>query len=148
VGGQYNFVAMAHAIPGGRSVLMLRSTHTRRGKATSNILWNYGYTTIPRHLRDVYVTEYGIADLRGKSDEDCVIAMLRITDARFQDELCRRAKQAGKLRAGLASQYAGAAGTGARTAARARLVHPVSVWIGFRCARAAVAASPEETAAS
>jgi acyl-CoA hydrolase len=102
VGGQYNFVAMAHAIPGGRSVLMLRSTHTRRGKATSNILWNYGYTTIPRHLRDVYVTEYGIADLRGKSDEDCVTAMLRITDARFQDELCRRAKQAGKLRGGFA----------------------------------------------
>ena len=33
-----------------------------------NILWNYGHT-IPRHLRDIYVTEYGIADLRGKSDE-------------------------------------------------------------------------------
>ncbi len=100
VGGQYNFVAMAHAIPGGRSVLMLRSTRTHRGDTSSNILWNYGHTTIPRHLRDVYVTEYGIADLRGKSDEDCVMAMLRITDSRFQDELCRRAKAAGKLQNG------------------------------------------------
>ena len=27
-------------------------------------------TTIPRHLRDVFVTECGIADLRGKSDQD------------------------------------------------------------------------------
>ena len=29
VGGQYNFVAMAHAIAGGRSVLLLRATRTR-----------------------------------------------------------------------------------------------------------------------
>jgi acyl-CoA hydrolase len=98
VGGQYNFVAMAHAIPGGRSVLMLRSTRTRQGETTSNILWNYGHTTIPRHLRDIYVTEYGIADLRGKSDEECVLAMLAVSDTRFQDDLCHRAKAAGKLR--------------------------------------------------
>jgi acyl-CoA hydrolase len=106
VGGQYNFVAMAHAIPGGRSVLMLRSTRTRRSKTTSNILWNYGHTTIPRHLRDIYVTEYGIADLRGKSDEECVLAMLAVSDARFQDDLCNRAKAAGKLRADFALPHA------------------------------------------
>ncbi len=98
VGGQYNFVAMAHALAGGRSVLMLRSTRTHAGKLESNILWNYGHTTIPRHLRDIYVTEYGIADLRGKSDEDCIIAMLAITDARFQGQLAAQAKAAGKLR--------------------------------------------------
>src|SRR4029077_3110826 len=77
---------------------MPRSTTTRRGETTSNILWNYGHTTIPRHLRDIYVTEYGIADLRGKSDEECVLAMLAVSDARFQDDLCNRAKAAGKLR--------------------------------------------------
>ena len=98
VGGQYNFVAMAHALNDGRSALMLRSTRVHKGKLDSNILWNYGYTTIPRHLRDIYVTEYGTADLRGKSDEDCVIAMLAIADARFQGELAARAKAAGKLR--------------------------------------------------
>ncbi len=102
VGGQYNFVAMAHALDGGRSVLMLRSTRTSRGKVRSNILWNYGHTTIPRHLRDLYVTEYGIADLRGKSDEDCIVAMLSICDARFQNDLTARAKAAGKLRADFA----------------------------------------------
>jgi len=78
---------------------MLRSTRTRRGRTESNILWNYGHTTIPRHLRDIFVTEYGIADLRGKSDEQCVLAMLAVTDARFQDELAARARAAGKLRA-------------------------------------------------
>jgi acyl-CoA hydrolase len=98
VGGQYNFVAMAHAIPDGRSILMLRSTRSHGGKVSSNILWNYGHTTIPRHLRDVYVTEYGIADLRGRSDEECIQAMLSIADARFQDNLMAQAKGAGKLR--------------------------------------------------
>ena len=98
VGGQYNFVAMAHALSGGRSVLMLRSTRTHAGRVESNILWSYGHCTIPRHLRDIYVTEYGSADLRGKSDEDCIIAMLAIADARFLDELAAQAKKNGKLR--------------------------------------------------
>ena len=98
VGGQYNFVAMAHALEGGRSILLLRSTRASKGRVESNILWNYGHTTIPRHLRDIYVTEYGTADLRGKSDEDCVIAMMAISDARFVDQLCGQAKTAGKLR--------------------------------------------------
>ena len=99
VGGQYNFVAMAHALRDGRSVLLLRSSRVGAAGARSNILWNYGHTTIPRHLRDVFVTEYGIADLRGKSDQDCVLAMLAITDARFLEGLVARAKKAGKLRA-------------------------------------------------
>ncbi len=97
VGGQYNFVAMAHALRDGRSVLLLRSCRGSGDCTRSSILWNYGHTTIPRHLRDVYVTEYGVADLRGKSDEDCVKAMLAISDARFIDGLVAQARAAGKL---------------------------------------------------
>lgn len=102
VGGQYNFVAMAHALRDGRSVLLLRASRGSGAAARSSILWNYGHTTIPRHLRDVYVTEYGVADLRGKSDEDCVKAMLAISDARFVDGLVAQAKAAGKLAPGFA----------------------------------------------
>jgi acyl-CoA hydrolase len=98
VGGQYNFVAMAHALAGGRSILLLRATRTSGGRLRSNIVWNYAQATIPRHLRDIYVTEYGVADLRGKSDEDCIVAMLGIADARFIDALAAQAKAAGKLR--------------------------------------------------
>ncbi len=97
VGGQYNFVAMAHAMDDGRSVLMLRATRESSGKASSNIVWQYPHTTIPRHLRDLVVTEYGIADLRGKTDEQCIQAMIVIADARFQQELAEQAKSAGKL---------------------------------------------------
>lgn len=97
VGGQYNFVAMAHALDDGRSVLLLRATRDSGGRARPNIVWNYGHTTIPRHLRDIAISEYGIADLRGLGDEDCIKAMLSIADARFQDDLAERAKEAGKL---------------------------------------------------
>ena len=98
VGGQYNFVAMAHAIPGGRSVLMLRAARGRGSRRASNIRWNYGHTTIPRHLRDVYVTEYGIADLLGKVDEDCIMSMAAVAEAGFQQPLLDVAKANGKLR--------------------------------------------------
>jgi Acetyl-CoA hydrolase/transferase C-terminal domain len=61
-------------------------------------VWNYGTTTIPRHLRDVVITEYGVADLRGRTDEGVIAALLNVADARFQDSLKRQAQAAGKLR--------------------------------------------------
>jgi acyl-CoA hydrolase len=100
VGGQYNFVAQAFALPDARSIIMLRATRTAAGRTSSNIVWEYPETTIPRHLRDIVVTEYGVADLRGKGDRDTIAAMLSIADARFQDELLQRAKRAGKIEPG------------------------------------------------
>ena len=47
VGGQYNFVAMAHALPGARSILCLRATRTHAGRTTSNIVWRYGHGRSP-----------------------------------------------------------------------------------------------------
>ncbi len=97
VGGQYNFVAQAFALEGARSILTLEATRRDKGGVVSNIRWAYGHATIPRHLRDIVVTEYGVADLRGKSDAGVIAAMLNVADSRFQAELMRRAKDAGKL---------------------------------------------------
>ena len=97
VGGQYNFVAQSFALDDARSIIMVRATRNAKGRVTSNILWNYGHTTIPRHLRDIVVTEYGIADLRGKTDRDVIAAMLGVADSRFQGELLNQAKAAGKI---------------------------------------------------
>ncbi|MFN3714374.1 MAG: acetyl-CoA hydrolase/transferase C-terminal domain-containing protein [Alcanivoracaceae bacterium] len=99
VGGQYNFVAQAHELEGARSVLMLRSWRERGGEAASNIVWSYGHNTIPRHLRDIVVTEYGIADLRGRNDSDVIAALLNISDSRFQASLLAEAKKVGKIAA-------------------------------------------------
>ncbi|HEY0681131.1 MAG TPA: acetyl-CoA hydrolase/transferase C-terminal domain-containing protein [Steroidobacter sp.] len=97
VGGQYNFVAMAHALPEARSILCVRATRTSDGTTASNIVWSYGHATIPRHLRDIVVTEYGIADLRGRTDREIVEALVGIMDARFQRAFVSDARRAGKL---------------------------------------------------
>lgn len=118
VGGQYNFVAMAHALPDARSVLMLRATRRSEGRTRSNIVWHYGHATIPRHLRDVYITEYGVADLRGRTDEDCIAAMLAITDARFRDALIDQARGSGKIAREQDAASARKANTAANLSAR------------------------------
>ncbi len=100
VGGQYNFVAMAHALTDSRSILMLRSVHAGKHAIESNIVWKYSYCTIPRHLRDIVITEYGIADLRGQSDEVCIQRMICIADSRFQEGLRMQAVAHNKLSAG------------------------------------------------
>ena len=43
-----NFVAMAHELEGGRSIMMIRSTSDKDGKLQSNIRWRYGHDTILR----------------------------------------------------------------------------------------------------
>jgi acyl-CoA hydrolase len=97
IGGQYNFVSMAHALPDGRLIMMIRSTRKSCNKVKSNIVYNYGHTSIPKHLRDIIVTEYGIADVRGKPDSKIIEEILKITDSRFQDDLIKEAKLHGKL---------------------------------------------------
>jgi acyl-CoA hydrolase len=99
VGGQYNFVAQAFALPDARSIITLDAVRGAGPKASSNLLWSYGHGTIPRHLRDVVVTEYGVADLRGKTDRDVIAALLAVADSRFQPELLKAARDAGKIEA-------------------------------------------------
>ena len=77
---------------------MIRSTKDEDGKITSNLRWSYAHVTIPRHLRDIVVTEYGIADLRGRTDEEVITALVEIADSRFQEGLVKDAKRAAKIR--------------------------------------------------
>lgn len=100
VGGQYNFVAMAHQLPCGRSILMIRSTRGEGAEASSNIVASYGHVTIPRHLRDIVITEYGIAELRSRTDSEVAKALINIADSRFQPALLAQAQKAGKIEAG------------------------------------------------
>ena len=97
VGGQYDFVRQSFALKGARSIIMINAVRNSKGKRSSNVVWSYGHATIPRHLRDIVVNEYGIADLRGAADKDVVAAMLSITDNSFQNELLQTAKANGKI---------------------------------------------------
>lgn len=97
VGGQYNFVSQAHALPDGRSILMCKGVRGSGKSTVSNIVLNYGHITVPRHLRDFVITEYGIADLRGKMDKEIIMELLNITDSRFQEGLLQKAKETRKI---------------------------------------------------
>lgn len=92
-------MTQAFALEGARSIITLNATRKSKGRRQSRILWSYARSTIPRHLRDVFITEYGVADLRGKSDRDCIAAMLEIADSEFQEGLLGQARDAGKIEA-------------------------------------------------
>jgi len=99
VGGQHDFMTQAHALEGARAILTLPATRVKGRKTYSNIVWNYGHSTIPRHLKDIVITEYGSADLRHQSDAEVIKRLLAITDSRFQGDLLATAKKAGKIAA-------------------------------------------------
>ncbi|MCB1844816.1 MAG: acetyl-CoA hydrolase, partial [Halioglobus sp.] len=100
VGGQFDFVSMAHSLQDAYSILMLPATRVKNGTLASNIRWSYGHSTVPRHHRDIYITQYGIAATRGKTDAQTIDAMLQITDSAFQAGLIDAAWKARKLAAG------------------------------------------------
>lgn len=100
IGGQYNFNAMAHALPDGRFILMIKSTKGSGKSLRSNIVFNYGSCTITKHSRDIIVTEYGIADIRDMPEHKVIKKMINIADSRFQQQLLEQAKKAGKVEPG------------------------------------------------
>ena len=97
IGGQYNFVSMAHEVPGGKLIMAIRATRGSGKNLKSNIVYNYGHCSIPKYLRDIIVTEYGIAHIKGLPDSKIIEEMIKITDSRFQRQLVKKAKKHGKL---------------------------------------------------
>jgi acyl-CoA hydrolase len=97
VGGQFDFAYMTHRLPEARLIINCAATRQVHGRAMSNIVWNYPNITLPRYLRDIVVTEYGIADCKHKTDADIVASLLSVTDSRFQQQLLKTAKQFGKI---------------------------------------------------
>lgn len=116
VGGQHDLVAQAHDLAGARSIIAVRAVRRHGGRATSNIVWKHSNATVPRSLRDVVVSEYGIADLRGRSDRDCIAAMLAIADSSAQPRLQHEAEGIGKIEAGTALPAAARRNTAERIA--------------------------------
>lgn len=97
IGGQYNFVAMGHALPDARIIMMVKSTKGFGKTLKSNIVFSYGHCSVPKHLRDIIVTEYGIADVRSIPEKRVIAELINISDSRFQNKLLDQAKKAGKI---------------------------------------------------
>ena len=97
IGGHEDFVSGPGLSLIARSLLCLRSTVTVGGELKSRIApWFDAGTVIttPRHQVDVVVTEYGTAELQGKTIHQRGMALAEIAHPDFRDELCAAAERA------------------------------------------------------
>jgi acyl-CoA hydrolase len=97
IGGQYDFASMAFMMRDARFIMMIKATKGAGKRLESNIVFSYGHCSVPKHLKDIVVTEYGIADIHGKPEKDVVMELLNIADSRFQPQLLAQAKKANKI---------------------------------------------------
>ena len=90
IGGQFDFVEGAYWASGGRSIIALPSTG--HGGKVSRIVARLPAgvkVTTPRYLTDCVVTEFGRADLRGRSAEQRARALIGLAHPRFREQLER-----------------------------------------------------------
>ena len=93
-GGQLQFVRGAYAAQGGRSFICLSSTYDKRGERRSRILLKLtpgNVVTTPRTDVMFVVTEYGLANLKGKSVPERARALIGIAHPDFREPLEREA---------------------------------------------------------
>ena len=101
IGGAEDFVAGAGLELSDRSLICLPSTFERDDELQSRIVPWFGpgaVITTPRHHVDVIVTEYGAAELEGKTVRDRGEALAAIAHPQFRDELLAAAERASKGR--------------------------------------------------
>lgn len=94
IGGQVDFVRGAARSRGGRSIIALRSTAQRGTVSRIQAAFEAGagIVTSRGDVRFV-VTEYGVADLWGRSVRERALALIEIAHPSFRAELLAQAKQ-------------------------------------------------------
>jgi acyl-CoA hydrolase len=105
IGGAEDFVAGAGLELSDRSLICLPSTFEKDGVLQSRIVPWFGagaVITTPRHQVDVIITEYGAAELEGKTVRERGEALAAIAHPHFRDELLAAAERASKGRSPVA----------------------------------------------
>ena len=97
VGGQLDFIYGASRSKGGVPIIALPSTSTLRdGSVISKIVpmlkQGAGVVTSRNHVHYV-VTEFGVAELYGKSVRQRTQALINIADPRFREDITRQARE-------------------------------------------------------
>lgn len=92
VGGQLDFIYGASRSNGGVPIIALPSTAKQYSRIVAMLKPGAGVVTTRNHVRYV-VTEYGIADLYGKTIRQRAKALIKIAHPQFRDELTRQAKE-------------------------------------------------------
>jgi acetyl-CoA hydrolase len=91
VGGQVDFVRAATNSIHGRSIIALPSTAKSGTRSRIVTRLTGGVTTTPRSDADVIVTEWGAAELRGRTIPERVRLLIEIAHPEFREQLEREA---------------------------------------------------------
>jgi acyl-CoA hydrolase len=105
IGGAEDFVAGAGLELSDRSLICLPSTFEKDGRLQSRIVPWFGpgaVITTPRHQVDVIITEYGVAELEGRTVRERGEALAAIAHPQFRAELLAAAERASKGRSPVA----------------------------------------------
>lgn len=89
-GGQLDFVRGAWASHGGKSIIACHST-AAKGTVSRIVPLLDGPVTTPRNDTHIVVTEYGWADLKGKTLRERARALIGLAHPQFREELEREA---------------------------------------------------------
>ena len=92
-GGQLDFIRGAFDSRGGKAILTFYST-AKGGKLSRIVpqLKQGSIVTTPRNDSFYLVTEYGVANLKGKSTKERALAIINLAHPRFREELMRAAE--------------------------------------------------------
>jgi len=92
-GGQLDFVRGAYDAKGGKSILGFHAT-AQKGTVSRVVPRLSEGTIITTHRNDVHylVTEFGVANLKGRSTRDRALAIIGIAAPQFRDDLLREAE--------------------------------------------------------
>ncbi|HEX3537567.1 MAG TPA: acetyl-CoA hydrolase/transferase C-terminal domain-containing protein [Stellaceae bacterium] len=93
VGGQMDFVRAANRAPEGRSIIALPAASRNRKRSRIVARLDDGVVTTPRAEADCVVTEFGIAELRGRTLAERARALIAVADPAFRDELLRASER-------------------------------------------------------
>lgn len=98
-GGQLDFAIGAFWSNGGRAINLVPSTG--QNGAISRIVPYIAHgsrVTVPRSYAGFIVTEYGIADLYGRSEPERAEALIKVAHPKFREELEKGARERGLLK--------------------------------------------------
>jgi acyl-CoA hydrolase/RimJ/RimL family protein N-acetyltransferase len=94
IGGQVDFIRGASLSKGGKPIIALAST-TKDGKISkivSHLTEGAGVVTSRGHVHYV-VTEYGIANLRGKTIRERALELIRVAHPKFRSQLLKNVRK-------------------------------------------------------
>jgi len=92
VGGQLDFIYGASRSDGGVPIIALPSTAKDQSRIVSTLKKGAGVVTTRNHVHYI-VTEYGIAELYGKTIRERAQALIKVAHPKFRGQLRREAKE-------------------------------------------------------